>query len=59
MENEFLTVAEVAQRFRTSKMTIYRLVNNGELRSVRVGSGIRIPTAVVDEFLAAQLGGSS
>nr|WP_181782673.1 excisionase family DNA-binding protein [Pseudonocardia pini] len=34
----FLTVAEVAERMRVSKMTVYRLVHSGELPAVRTGS---------------------
>ena len=33
---KFLTVAEVAAMMRVSKMTVYRLVHNGELPAVRV-----------------------
>ncbi len=32
---QFLTVAEVAALMRVSKMTVYRLVHNGELPAVR------------------------
>jgi excisionase family DNA binding protein len=33
----FLTVAEVAELMRVSKMTVYRLVHAGELPAVRFG----------------------
>ncbi len=36
----FLTVAEVATKMRVSKMTVYRLVHNGELPAVRVGRSV-------------------
>lgn len=35
----FLTVAEVADIMRVSKMTVYRLVHSGELLAVRFGRG--------------------
>jgi excisionase family DNA binding protein len=38
----FLTVAEVARRLRVSNMTVYRIVQAGELPAVRVGRGYRI-----------------
>ena len=38
---QFLTVAEVASLMRVSKMTVYRLVHNGELPAVRVGRSFR------------------
>jgi excisionase family DNA binding protein len=39
---QFLTVAEVASLMRVSKMTVYRLVHNGELPAVRVGRSFRV-----------------
>ena len=45
----FLTVAEVAEIMRVSKMTVYRLVHAGELPAVRFGRSYRVPeTAVTD-----------
>ena len=37
-----VTVAEVAALMRVSKMTVYRLVHNGELPAVRVGRSFRV-----------------
>lgn len=46
---KFLTVAEVAELMRVSKMTVYRLVHAGELPAVRFGRSYRVPeSAVVD-----------
>ena len=45
-------VAEVAARMRVSKMTVYRLVHNGELPAVRVGRSFRVPEHVVEEYLS-------
>jgi excisionase family DNA binding protein len=50
-EVRFLTVAEVAQTMRVSKMTVYRLVHNGELEAVRVGRSFRVPESAVDDYL--------
>jgi excisionase family DNA binding protein len=50
-EVEFLTVAEVAARMRVSKMTVYRLVHNGELEAVRVGRSFRVPDRAVQDYL--------
>ncbi len=50
-EVEFLTVAEVAARMRVSKMTVYRLVHNGDLEAVRVGRSFRVPEEAVQEYL--------
>ena len=48
---KFLTVAEVAAMMRVSKMTVYRLVHNGELPAVRVGRSFRVTEDDVDEYL--------
>ena len=50
-EVRFLTVAEVASVMRVSKMTVYRLVHNGELPAVRVGRSFRVTEEDVDEYL--------
>lgn len=47
----FLTIAEVAARMRVSKMTVYRLVHNGELPAVRVGRSFRVTENDVNEYL--------
>jgi excisionase family DNA binding protein len=50
-ESKFLTVAEVAAMMRVSKMTVYRLVHNGELPAVRVGRSFRVLEKDVDDYL--------
>lgn len=43
----FLTVAEVAELMRVSKMTVYRLVHAGELPAIRFGRSYRVPESAV------------
>lgn len=50
-EVRFLTVAEVASIMRVSKMTVYRMVHNGELPAVRVGRSFRVPEDAVNSYL--------
>jgi excisionase family DNA binding protein len=50
-EVRFLTVAEVAELMRVSKMTVYRLVHSGELTAVRVGRSFRVPEHAVHSYL--------
>jgi excisionase family DNA binding protein len=50
-EVKFLTVAEVAELMRVSKMTVYRLVHGGELTAVRVGRSFRVPEHAVHTYL--------
>jgi len=47
----FLTVAEVAAQMRVSKMTVYRLVHNGQLEAIRVGRSFRVPEKAVEDYL--------
>jgi len=48
----FLTVLEVAEVMRVSKMTVYRLLHSGELPGVRVGRSFRVPQDALDHYLA-------
>lgn len=47
----FLTVNEVAELMRVSRMTVYRLVHSGELPAVRVGRSFRVPQDALDAYL--------
>lgn len=49
----YLTVAEVAETMRVSRMTVYRLVHSGEMPAVRVGRSYRVPQDALDAYLAA------
>lgn len=46
-----MTVAEVAEIMRVSKMTVYRLVHSGELPAVRVGRSFRVPEQAVHDYV--------
>jgi excisionase family DNA binding protein len=43
----FLTVAEVADMMRVSKMTVYRMVHAGDLPAIRFGRSFRVPESAV------------
>ena len=49
-----MTVNEVAQLMRVSKMTVYRLVKQGDLSAVRIGRGYRIREEDVHRYLEAR-----
>lgn len=48
---QFLTVNEVAEVMRVSKMTVYRLIHAGELPAIRVGKSFRVPKVAVGQLL--------
>ncbi|MGL5827017.1 MAG: helix-turn-helix domain-containing protein [Nocardioides sp.] len=45
------TVAEVAAMMRVSKMTVYRMLHNGEMPALRVGRSFRVREEDVNEYL--------
>lgn len=47
-----LTVNEVASDLRVSKMTVYRLIKQGNLPAVRVGRGYRIKSQTIERYLS-------
>ncbi|WP_196865598.1 MULTISPECIES: helix-turn-helix domain-containing protein [unclassified Arthrobacter] len=47
----FVTVAEVADMMRVSKMTVYRLIHAGEMPAVRFGRSYRVPESAVEQFV--------
>ena len=49
LETEFLTVTEVAKTLRVSRMTVYRLVEDGKIPAYRFGHIFRI---ALDDFNA-------
>jgi excisionase family DNA binding protein len=53
-----LTVAEVAGAMRLSRTAVYRLIQTGRLpgvRDARLGRGVRVPQAAVDDLLRRTL----
>lgn len=48
----FYDVAEVADMLKMSRMTVYRAINSGELRAVRVRGRILVPAKVIEALVA-------
>ena len=48
---KFLTVAEVAETLRVSRMSVYRLIHSGTLEAVQFGRSFRVSQAALDEYL--------
>ena len=51
----FLTVAEVAETMRVSRMTVYRLVHSGDLPAIRFGRSFRVPESAVQAAMSAHV----
>lgn len=50
--SRFMTVGEVASCLRVSSMTVYRLINAGELPAARIGRSFRVRSEDLDRYLA-------
>lgn len=51
-KSKFMTVGEVAAVLRVSTMTVYRLINAGELPAVRIGRSFRLRQEDLDRYLS-------
>lgn len=50
-KRETYWVPEAAERLGLSKAALYKAINSGEIRSIRVGGRILIPKRVIDQLL--------
>lgn len=48
---EYLSVREVAELWHVCERTVYREIERGALRAVRVGRALRVPVAVLEEYV--------
>lgn len=47
-----LRITEVARRLAVSRTAVYRLINRGELETVRIGSAVRFSPATIEHYIA-------
>lgn len=47
----FVTVSEVAELMRVSRMTVYRMIHAGELPAIRFGRSFRVPESAVSQAI--------
>jgi excisionase family DNA binding protein len=52
IEARLLTVSEVADLLRVSKMTVYRLIHEGQMSALRIGRSYRLREDDVDDYLS-------
>lgn len=55
MERELITVAEAALRLGLGRSFTYKLVMEGQIRSIKLGRARRVPVTALEEFVAARL----
>lgn len=51
---QFITVDEVAERLKVSRMTIYRYIKSGKIPAYKLDHGLRIKQADIEQFLNKQ-----
>jgi len=51
-----LTVKNVAKRLAIGRTTVYELIANGGLRTIKIGRCRRIPESALEEWIARQVG---
>jgi excisionase family DNA binding protein len=51
-EARLLTVSEVANLLRVSRMTVYRLIKEGQMSALRIGRSYRLREYDVDDYLS-------
>lgn len=51
-EARLLTVSEVANLLRVSRMTVYRAIKDGDMPALRVGRSYRLREDDVDDYLS-------
>ena len=49
-----LKIREVANHLGCTDETVYRLVRENRLRSIRVGRLLRVPASALDDFIAGR-----
>lgn len=50
-DTEFLKVSEVAARLSISRMTVYRLVEDGSIPAIRIGHMFRIKKSDLNRYI--------
>ncbi|MCP5405184.1 MAG: helix-turn-helix domain-containing protein [Pseudomonadaceae bacterium] len=54
MDNEILTIREVAEYLKLAEKTVYRLVAEGKIPGFKVGGAWRFRKAEIDRWIAKQ-----
>jgi len=55
MEQVLLTIPAAAARLSLGRSKLYELLSSGEIKAVRIGRAVRVPTAEIDAYAARLL----
>jgi excisionase family DNA binding protein len=55
MSDQLLTVNQAAARLAVGRVTVYELIRDGQLASLKIGKARRIPERAVEAFIEARL----
>lgn len=50
-EEDYYRINELAKKFKVSRHTIYKWINEGKVQAVRIGGNIRIVKSSFDSFI--------
>ncbi|HEV7169239.1 MAG TPA: helix-turn-helix domain-containing protein [Micrococcaceae bacterium] len=50
-DDTLLSVSEIAEHLKVSKMTVYRLIRAGKLDAVRIGHSFRVTLTAVETYV--------
>ena len=59
MDEKQYTVKEISNHFRVSRQAVYEWINDGKLRSIRLGERVRIPESALSAFIQEVKPGSA
>ncbi len=51
MQEEYFTVAEIAERFKVSRQAVYDWIKEGKLKAIKVGNRTRISRSAIEDFI--------
>lgn len=54
MNDKLLTLQEVAEKLRVSKLTVWRYTDNGSLPAFKIGRALRIKNSDIDKFIESR-----
>ncbi|HSU71694.1 MAG TPA: helix-turn-helix domain-containing protein [Micrococcaceae bacterium] len=50
-DDTLLSVSDIAEHLKVSKMTVYRLIRSGKLDAVRIGHSFRVTLTAVEAYV--------